>query len=183
VKKEVENHLPVMLETAEILKNQYPMVQFIVIKAPTIDTAMIHSFFKNSSFTCPVVENETYNGINACDICIVSSGTATLETAILQKPMVVIYKTSFITWLLAKLFIKIPNIGLVNIVADKRIVPECMQFQATAETIANHVKSIFLDELKISEIKSELRKVKESLGDPGASQRAAEEVLKIVNSG
>src|ERR1700752_2467472 len=107
----------------------------MIIKAPTIERALIDQYLSPDRNYFKVIENDTYNGINACDICMTASGTATLETAILEKPMVVIYKTSFLTYLLAKMFVKIPDIGLVNVVAGKRIVPECVQYDATPQKI------------------------------------------------
>ena len=95
--------------------------------------------------------------------------------------MVVVYKTSLLTWILAKLFVKIADIGLVNIVAGERIVPECVQFQATGQKIAQELKNIFTNELKIADIKTNLKSVKESLGPGGASQRAAGEILRTLS--
>ena len=178
--KEVERHLPLMLEAARLLRDEFPMIQFLILKAPSIDKVLIESTLAPSSLRVPILENQTYDGINACDLCMVTSGTATLETALLRKPMVVLYKTSFLTWVLAKCFVKIRDIGLVNIVAGQRIVPECVQFQATGQNIASELKGIFTDEIKISAIKSELTKVKESLGAAGASHRAAEEIVQML---
>jgi len=169
-----------MLAAAENLKKDFPKIQFLILKASTIPKSTIEHHLDGSSVSHSIVEENTCNGINACDVCMVASGTATLETAILQKPMVVVYKTSLLTWLLAKCVVKIKNIGLVNIVAGKRIVPECVQFQATGIRIAKEVKEIFTNEPKIAEIKSDLRKVKSSLGLSGASQRAAEVILKTI---
>lgn len=179
--REIETLLPIMLETAKILSQEFPQVQFLVIKAPTITQSSIEKHLQNTSLTCRIVEGNIYDGINASDLCMVASGTATLETAILQKPMVVVYKTSLLTWILAKLFVKIENIGLVNVVAGERIVPECIQFQATGQGIAKELRNIITDELKIADIKASLKVVKESLGTGGASQRAAQETLRTVN--
>ena len=178
--KEVERHLPLMVEAAEILKKKYPMIQFLMVKAPSIPSALVDPLMQKSSVVIKVVENDAYNAIHACDLCMVASGTATLETAILGKPMVVIYQTSFLTWLLAKMFVKIKNIGLVNVVAGKRIVPECIQFQATPENIAEEMEKIFTNELKIASIKEELSQVRPLLGDHNASQQAAEAVLSFL---
>lgn len=180
--KEIETLLPIMLEAAEILAEEFPSIQFKVIKAPTISKSSLEHYLKDSSVTYKIVEEHICNGIHSCDLCMVASGTATLETAILQKPMVIVYKTSFLTWVLAKFIVKIKNIGLVNVVAGKRIVPECVQFDATGQKIAEELKNIFTDELKIAATKAELKKVKESLGENGASQRAAEAILKTVTS-
>jgi len=176
--KEIEVLLPIMLAAAKNLINDFPEIQFLILKAPTIPKSSLDYYLEGSNFTYRIIEDDTYNGINACNLCIVASGTATLEAAILQKPMVIVYKTSLITWILAKLVVKIKNIGLVNIVAGKRIVPECVQFQATGTKIAEELKNIFTNEPKIAEIKIDLKGVKESLGLSGASQRAAEEILK-----
>lgn len=179
--KEIEDLLPIMLTAAEILKSEFPNIQFLILKAPTIPESLIKHYLQHSSLPHRIITENTYNGINACDACIVASGTATLETAILQKPMVVVYKTSLLTWILAKIFVRIKNIGLVNVVAGKQIVPECVQFQATGKNIAKEIKCIITNEPKIALIKSELKTVTEFLGARGASQRAAEEILKSLN--
>jgi lipid-A-disaccharide synthase len=93
---------------------------------------------------------------------------------------VVIYKTSFLTWALAKGLIKIPYIGLVNVVAGKRIVPECVQFSATPLKIAEAVKEIFTHPTIRSTMIQELRNVKGALGAPGASERAAEKIVQFL---
>lgn len=178
--KEIEKHLPLMLETAHLLKTRFPMMQFLVIKAPTIARAFLDIYIKNSHLEVKVIEKDGYEAINACDICMVASGTATLETGIIGKPMVVIYVTSFLTWALAKLFVKIPYIGLINVVAGKKIVPECIQFQAKPELIAAQMEKIFTNELLVQEIKDKLKAVKQSLGEEYASRRAAEAILKTL---
>ena len=119
--------------------------------------------------------------MDIADLVIASSGSATLEIAIMEKPMVIIYKTSFLTWLLAKNLIKIPDIGLVNIVAGQRIVPELTQFNATPKNIAKEALDILNDHKRIHEIKEALRKVKSKLGETGASSRAAHAIYKFLN--
>lgn len=180
--KEIQTILPTMLKTASILQKEFSNIQFILVKASTIDKQTLERMLRDSnSHNIKILEKNGYNAINACDICMVASGTATLETAVLKKPMVIVYKTSLVTWLLAKLFIKIPFIGLVNVVAGKKIVPECIQFKATGENIATALKNIFTDEIKDADIKSELKKVKDILGGPGASQRAAEHIISFIS--
>jgi lipid-A-disaccharide synthase len=112
---------------------------------------------------------------------IVSSGSATLEVAIMEKPMVIVYKTSFLTWLLARNLIKIPDIGLVNIVARQRIVPELVQFKVTPKNIARVSLEILNNHKRIYEIKENLRKVKSKLGNQGASFRAAHTIHKFLS--
>ena len=180
--KEVEHLLPVMLEAADILAGKFPHMQFLILNAPTIKKSLIEKFCRRSPCRPLIIGGETYDGIHACDVCIVASGTATLETAILKKPMVVVYKTSFLTWLLAKCLVKIPDIGLVNVVAGKRIVPECVQFQATGPKIAEELENIFTNEIRIAEMKAEFDKVKSVLGSGGSSRRAAHKIIESVRT-
>lgn len=175
--KEVQKIFPVMLSAAKRLQALNPSLQFLVMKAATIDDAMLQGYLRGLDLPITIVSERTYEGINACDLCFVASGTATLETALLQKPMVVVYKTSFLTWALAKCLIKIPYIGLVNVVAEKKIVPECIQFGATGTNLAREAIRLLSDEHKMSSMQKDLQHVKESLGTSGASQRAAEAIL------
>jgi len=175
--KEINTLLPIMLEACQIIYDTHPQAQFMIIKAPTIERTHMEKLSSHVHFPLRIIEEKRYDSINASDLCIVASGTATLETGLLEKPMVVVYKTSFLTWLLAKMFIKIPDIGLVNVVAEKRIVPECIQFQATGKNIAKELMDIYSDKIKIADIKAGLQNLKNLLGEPEASRRAAEKIL------
>lgn len=170
---EVNALLPVMLDAAEILRKEFPRIQFIVLKAHTIERSLLERYCRNAACRPRIIDEQTYDGINACHLCIVASGTATLETAILGKPMVIVYKTSFATWLMARILVKIPCIGLVNVVAGEKIVPECIQFQATAARVASEMRKIFTDEILAAGIREKLRNLKTRLGPPGSSRRAA----------
>src|SRR3989338_7100081 len=121
--KEVETLLPIMLQSAKILYQENNKIQFLLLKASTVSDETIQKYTQNLDIPIKTIKDQTYDGINASDLCMVASGTATLETAILQKPMVVVYKTSLLTYWLAKIFVQIPYIGLVNVIAGKRIVP------------------------------------------------------------
>lgn len=178
---EVRHLLPVMLKAADLLHKEFPSIQIIILRAQTIERSLLEKFCKPATCRPKIIEEQTYQGINASNVCIVASGTATLETAIFGKPMVIVYKTSLFTWLLAKLLIKIPYIGLVNVVAGKKIVPECIQFGATGKNVANELRAIIKDEIKIAQIKADLFNVRSALGAPGASQRAAEIILEDYN--
>ncbi len=178
--KEIERHLPVMVDAAEKLHRELP-VQFVLIKAPSISRELIDDVMRGTPMNIPVVEEDIYNTVGACDLCLVSSGTATLEVAILGKPMVVMYKTSLPTWLLAKIFVKIPHISLVNVVAQREVVPELIQYDATPDALTKTVKGFFADEIRIARMKEELKNVVESLGTSPASRAAAESVLKTLN--
>ena len=177
---EIHTLLPIMLGAADILRKEFAPVQFLVLKAHTIERSLLERRARDAECTLKIIDAQTRDGINACHLCIVASGTATLETAILGKPMVIVYKTSFLTWLTAKLLVKIPYIGLVNVVAGKKIVPECVQFQATPARVAAELRKMITDEITITRIKESLRDVTSRLGAPGASRRAAEIIYETA---
>jgi len=179
-KKEVEKHLPGMLKACEIIKNKIPGAEFIISRIKELDTAIYNKIIDGSKIKPHSLDNKPYEIMDIADLVIVSSGSATLEVAIMEKPMVIVYKTSFLTWLLAKNLVKIPDIGLVNIVAGERIVPELVQFEATPENIARESFGILNNHKRTHEIKESLRKVKSKLGDQGASSRAAHIIHKLL---
>lgn len=180
-KPEVERLLPVMLEAAEMIKARIPDVQFVVPRASTVKKELIDYYIENAGIEVHVVDAYRYNVRSAMDFAIVASGTATLETAFLICPMVILYKTSFLTWIIAKNLVSLPYIGLVNVVAGDMAVPELLQNEATPLNVANRVVKILSNPKEMETIRYELAKVKEKIGGPGASKRAAEQVLAVIN--
>ncbi len=154
----------------------------IVSNFPGLSSARARTGDIRTSNFIKVVSNHSYNVLNAMTACMVASGTATLETAILKKPMVIIYKTSWVTYALAKIFVKIPNIGLANIVAGKKIVPELIQNNANPVKIAAEMEKLLSDPKEINRIQKELSKIHGWLGDPGASRRAAKIIIKELTT-
>jgi len=177
---EVEKILPVMLGAAKTIYKEFPQVQFLVLSSSNVDIATYHNLIRLSGLPVLMLDSQHYNAISNSDIALVASGTATLETGILNTPMLVVYKVSFITWAYAKLIIKIPYIGLVNVVAGKKIVPEFVQFEAKPNLIAEEVLSLLKDKEKYNKVKQELSIIKTHLGLPGASSRTAEIILKLI---
>ncbi|MFM7842305.1 MAG: lipid-A-disaccharide synthase, partial [Nitrospira sp.] len=111
------------------------------------------------------------------DVLLVASGTATLQAAVVGTPMVLTYRTAGLTYWLARLLVRIPWIGLANIVAGRTIVPELIQRDATPERLSAEVARLLTDPQAASAMRTELRGVRDALGTPGASRRAAEVVL------
>lgn len=174
-RKEVTRHVPVMLEAARLIRQELPGTQVILLKTKNLDRQV---FLPDGS---SVPEGLTfcedyYNALNACDAAIVCSGTATLETGLMGKPMVVIYKTSWLTWLVARIVIKIPHIALINIVAGKKIVEELLQENASARNIANSLLET-LEPSRNAAIRQDLDRARDLLGARGASRRAAAVVI------
>jgi lipid-A-disaccharide synthase len=182
--REIKNLLPAMLEAGQKIYRRDPKTQFIVCRAGGMPRQIFKDIIEKIKIDFPytVVDDDTYNGVNAADIAVVCSGTATLETAILNRPMVIVYKVSFLTWLLAKLCIKIPFIGLVNVVAGQKIVPELLQFDATPGKIAATAMNLLEDKKRLETIHAELYALKNTLGIPGALGRAAEEITKFLQT-
>ena len=181
--REIINHLPVMLAAAQEIYKTNKNTQFLICQAQTVARQLMKDIIDRTKIDFPykILDDQTYDGINASDLVLVASGTATLETAVLNRPMIIIYKVSFLTWVLAKLFIKIPYIGLVNVVAGQKIVPELIQFDATPRKISKLALELLNDTKRREKICAELYALKNSLGIPGASLRAAEEVTKFLS--
>lgn len=178
---EVTRNLPPMIDAALIIKTKFGKdIQFIIAKVASIEDEIYENIIKRLDFPIPIVEGYPYDCINVSDLTLVASGTATLETAILEKPMLIIYKVSLLTWAVGKMLVKIPNIGLVNIVAGEGIVPEFIQFDATPQKIATEAISLLSSPKKLAEIKTRLKTIKEKLGNPQASKRAAQIVLSLL---
>ncbi len=181
-KPEIVRHLPVMLEACERMMAARPnQFQFVIPRSSTVPHELLRKYIERFSVPVRVVDQYRYNVRSALDFAIVKSGTSTLETAILLTPMVIVYKVSFITWILAKMFIQIPWIGLVNIVAGTRVVPELVQNEATGANISRAALEILGDPERLANTRFQLEQVKGSLGRPGASRRAARCVMEILS--
>lgn len=177
---EVRALLGVMVAASRIIKERLGSVQFILSKHPDLPTGLYEEPVRGSGLDIRLSQGETYDILAASDFAIVASGTATLETAIIGTPLVIIYKANLITYLLYKLVRDIRFIGLVNIIAGKEVAPELLQYDATPEKIAAKVLGLLSDEKSLSGIREELKKVKFSLGSPGASLRAAKSILPLL---
>jgi lipid-A-disaccharide synthase len=128
----------------------------------------------------PVVETDRYDALNAADLVWTASGTATLETALLLKPMIIVYRLSRLTYLLARLLVKVDHIGMVNLIADERIVPELVQDDLKPERIIEESR-ILLDNQNVRvRIVEKLTRLRDRLGSPGAADRVAEMALAMM---
>ena len=176
---EVRRLLPVLLAAGEKMREQLPSsARFLLIKAPHLPWEVYQRHLRDSGLNPKVVERWDYDCLHACDLVLDTSGTATLECALLERPMVILYKTSWTSYFITRLLIRIPFIGLVNIVAGRKLVPELIQRNAHPARIAREGLAIYSDAGRRNRMKEGLSKLKQSLGSPGAGRRAAEEVLK-----
>jgi lipid-A-disaccharide synthase len=157
--------------------------------ADTIEKGFVEDIIRNfqfpisnSQFKATIVQNRIYEALKASDAAIVASGTATLEAAIMEVPMVITYKLSLLTAIIGRLFVRIERIGLPNIVAGKEIVPELVQGDATPAAIAQAVLRFLKDKDARNNVISELKEVRKKLGSGDASKRAAEAICKIIRN-
>ena len=179
---EVSALLPDILEAARILKDDNPQIQFVMAVADSLDFQQIHETISRSSLDVKIIKGEANDVLNICDIIIAASGTITLQAALLEKPMVILYKLSHITHAIARLLVQINHIGLVNILAGRRIVPELLQKEVTPGRIAAETKKMLYDKDYHAGIKKDLHDVKIKMGPPGASERAARVIAEMLKS-
>lgn len=180
--KEVKSLLPAMLEAAKIIFAKKSTAKFILPIAPSIPRAEIEKILPTSSeLPLILLENQAYWAMATADLIIVASGTATLEAAILQKPMIIIYQVSLLSYIIGKALIKVKWIGLVNIIAGKKIVPELLQGNVRGDLIAAEALKIFEDDTYRKEMLANLAEVKEKLGTPGAARRVAQMALEMID--
>jgi len=179
-KEEVENLLPVMVKSAEILARAYPRIRCLLPLAKTIDIALVQSFIDNSSVEIKVVEDGLYDVLRVCDVVLVASGTATLETAIMGVPMVIVYKVSSLSYRVGKMIIKVPYIGLVNLIAGEEIVPELIQDEVIPDRLAHEALRILEDTGLRQGIIKKLQRIREGLGKGGASEKTAQIALDMM---
>lgn len=189
---EIKNILPAMLKASVLINKNLNDVQFVIAKFPQVNWDIYNRIVEKqgdasqreaSPLILKIVEGKTYDCLNACNFALVASGTATLEAAILQKPFLIIYKMSILNYLLYRPQVKIPYIGIVNIVAGKKVIPEFIQFKATPKNISEAALNILKNPAEIQRIKNDLGQILPLLGSPGASSRAAKIILDYIETG
>ncbi|HSF68577.1 MAG TPA: lipid-A-disaccharide synthase [Nitrospiraceae bacterium] len=174
---EVEMLLPLLLKAAARLVEAEPGTQFILARASSIDDNLIQSLLQSSPVPVRVVYDRASEVMALSDVLLIASGTATLQAAVVGTPMVLLYKTSPLTYRLARWLVTVKWIGLVNLVAGRLIVPELIQDEATDERLCREALRLLRDPSAYNEMKEGLRQVRQLLGEPGASSRAAQVAL------
>lgn len=191
--QEIQRILPVMLGVAHAIQKQYPHARFIIpcvdktreqqiqelLQAPSRASSIPAAESANTP-AFETVAGKTYQVLAAARFGLVASGTATLEAAILGMPMAILYKTSPLNYWLARRLIRVPYIGLANILAGKNIIPEFIQHNATPEAILPTALELIGDTPRRAQMLRGLAQVRATLGEPGASQRAAQQILENV---
>lgn len=176
---EIEKALPTLLEAGKLIKNQLTNVQFILPRAGTIPMELLTDKVKASRLDVKITEGNNYDLFSVADLALATSGTVTLEAALCDLGSIIVYKASPITFFIAKLVVKIPNIGLPNIVAGKQILPELLQDDFTPEKVAQKALE-FLTPERNAQMHEDLKFVRERLGGSGAVKRVAQLIIKTA---
>ena len=176
---EIEKMLPTLLEAAKIIQEQLPEVDFVMPRAGTIPLNLLEEKIQASGLDVSITEGHNYDLFSVADLALATSGTVTLEAALCGLGSVIVYRTNPLTYMIAKLVVNIPHIGLPNIVAGRSVVPELIQNDFTPAKVAKAAMEL-LESERNALMKKDLEYVKERLGKPGAVGRVAELVLKIA---
>ncbi len=173
---EISRHLPVMLDTADILKDRLKHAIFIISHAPSVERNQIEAIVAEHPcrMDVEIVSDRIDTVFGRSDIIVAASGTVTLQAAIHGTPMVIIYKVSPISFMLGRALVRVPNIGLVNLVAGEQLVPEFVQNGASPGNIASAVEDMLKDSDKLNHLKRQLFGLRDVLGGTGASDRVAD---------
>ncbi len=180
---EVSRLLPVMVEAFKRLKKKHPACRAAVALADVIPEDEARRLAREVGINVKMVKGETYELMESSDALLVASGSVTLEAALLAKPMVIVYRMSHLTYAVARRVVRTEHIGLVNIVAGRRIVPEFVQSEVDPQALCEELESMLFDRARRDLVLAGLREVKEVLGGAGASARAAEIALSTAGRG
>ena len=181
--KEVTTLLPEMAGAAEILARDFEGAQFVLPLADTVDPALVDGILRGRPVAVTVVPGQMYDAVGLADAAMVASGTATLETALLGTPMVIAYRISPLTAAVGRRVIRVEHIGLVNLIAGKRLAPELVQEEATGPRLAAEIRAILASRENRDTIRTELAAIRHKLGEPGAARRAAAIALGLMKTG
>ena len=176
---EIQRLLPVMLDAVKILKQKRPELDFAIPRAATIAKEILEDSVRQAGLNIRLIEGHNYDVMSVADLAIVTSGTVTLEAAMCGLGCEILYKSSPVSFWIAKRVVKIPNIGLPNIVAGRQIEPELLQDDCTPENISSTALEL-LEPERFAQLQRDLLEVKEKLGEPGAVKRVAELVLRMA---
>jgi lipid-A-disaccharide synthase len=182
-RQEIDKLLPDMLAAMEKVVGSVPDCQIFLPVASTISREILQNIIDGYNLKVRLTAGNNYDLMNIGTVAIAASGTATLEAAIMGLPTVIVYKVAALTYLLGKMLVKIPHIGLPNIVAGRRIVPELLQGEASAANIAREALPIITDPAVRDRIAADLADVRQRLGESGAVGRVAQVILEVAARG
>ncbi len=179
---ELRGTLPALAAAVPMIASRVPRVQFVVACAPNLDGALFDPLRRPGGPRVVMVTGRTDDVLTAADVVVTASGTATVQAAIHERPMVIVYRLSPLTYWLGKRFVHVDTYGMANLVAGRRIVPELIQDGFTPDSVTAETVRYFDDPGYAARTRAALHDAREKLGAPGASRRAAEHVLAICDA-
>jgi lipid-A-disaccharide synthase len=191
---ELREILPDLIAAARLVRRDVPGAQFVLARAPNLADDLLEPATRAASaasgaskadapaLPLAIVEGRADDVLAASDVVLTASGTATVQTALHERPMVIVYRLSKLTYAVGRPFVKIDTFGMVNLVAERKIAPELIQDDFTPESAAREIVTLLTDERARTRMIEAIREVKLKLGGPGASRRAADAILREVHA-
>ena len=181
---EVSRILPDLVAAARLIRRDVPAAQFVVARAPHLDDRLFDAVRPgDAGAPFALVEGDTDTVLASADVALTASGTATVQAALHDTPMVVVYRMAPLSYQLARRVVTLDTIGMVNLIAGDTIAPELVQDAFTPEAVAREAISMLTDRDRAARIRAGLANVRARLGGPGASRRAAQAILRIADRG
>jgi lipid-A-disaccharide synthase len=177
---EVSRILPDLVAAARIIRATLPDAQFLVARAPNMPDDLFRPLERANLAKTVMVEGDTDTVLASADVALLASGTATVQAALHDTPMVIVYRVAPLTYLIGRRLLTVDTFGMVNLIAGSRIVPELIQHDFTPEAVAREALSMLTDRSRSAHIRDGLREVRQKLGAVGASHRAAKAILEIA---
>jgi lipid-A-disaccharide synthase len=178
---EVGRILPDLVAAVRAISQRVPRLQCLLARAPNLDDHLFDAA-RGGGVPITIVEDDTDAILAAADVVLTASGTATVQAALHDAPMVIVYRVSPVTYRIGRRLIKVDTVGMVNLIAGEPIVPELIQDAFTPDAVAAEAVSMLTDRARVARIREGLARVRARLGGPGASRRAAEAILRVVKA-
>lgn len=182
-RSEIKRLLPIIINSARLLKQQYPDIEFLLPLASTLTKEDLAPYLKDDALGIHVIQDDAFNVMNACDAIVTVSGTVTLEISLIGTPLIIINKVSWLTYFIVSRMLKIPYIGLCNIVANKLIAQEFIQHDATPNKIANALSELITDDAKNKKVREDLGLIHQLLIDAPADLSISNLTLEMLAEG
>jgi lipid-A-disaccharide synthase len=179
---ELHRLLPTMVESAVMLQHERPELQIVVPVAPGLDRAALEQAFTARGLHPTLVDGRAAEVVGAADVAVVASGTATLETALMLRPMVVVYRMSALSWAVGKLLVRVAFVSLVNLLSGRRLVPELLQGALRPQAVADEVRQLWLPGAARTAQLEGLQALRAKLGNVPTASRVADEVLDVMEA-
>jgi lipid-A-disaccharide synthase len=179
---EIQRILPPLVEATSRIAHAVPGAQFVVARAPSLDRRLFGPLDDRPAGAPPIVLAEDADAVlGSADVVVTASGTATVQTALHDRPMVIVYRVSPLTSAIGRSVVNVSTFGMVNLIAGRSVVPELIQGALTPDAVAREAISLLTDRTRVETMRRDLAEVRTRLGGPGASQRAAAAVLAVCN--